>query len=82
MTRFNSAEAREKDDIDYVTSKFGQQRTDVEEWIKTVRWEERMAEVDEGVVRETLRVLHKAGVVKDAQWDMDLFVRSDVARLV
>lgn len=82
VTRFNSAEAREKDDIDFVVENFGQQRADVEEWIKTVRWEERMAEVDEGVVRETLKVLQKAGVVREAEWELDLFVRSDVAKLV
>lgn len=82
MTRFNSAEAREKDDIDFVTSTFEQQRADVEEWIKTVKWEERMMEVDEEVVRKTLGVLEKAGVVKGSEWDMDLFVRTDVARLV
>ncbi|KAI9636285.1 uncharacterized protein MKK02DRAFT_44989 [Dioszegia hungarica] len=82
VTRFNSAEARAKDDIDFVVENFGQQRADVEEWIQTVRWEERMSEVDESVVRETLRVLTKAGVVKEGEWDMDLFVRSDVATLV
>jgi hypothetical protein len=82
VTRFNSAEARAKDDIDFVVENFGQQRADVEEWIQTVRWEERMSEVDESVVRETLRVLTKAGVVKEGEWAMDLFVRSDVATLV
>ena len=41
-----------------------------------------MMEVDEGVVRKTLDVLEKAGVVKSSEWDMDLFVRTDVAKLV
>lgn len=41
-----------------------------------------MREVDEGVVRKTLGVLEKAGVVEGSKWDMGLFVRTDVARLV
>jgi hypothetical protein len=41
-----------------------------------------MSEVDGKVVRDTLAVLQKAGVVKESRWDMDLFVRQDVAKLV
>jgi len=54
VNNFNSAEAREKEDIDFVTSYFGHQREDVVEWLKTVKWEESLAEVEEKVVRDTL----------------------------
>jgi hypothetical protein len=65
-----------------VVENFGQQRADVEEWIQTVRWEEAMSEVDEKVVRDTLEVLQKAGVVQKAERDMSLYVNTDVAKLV
>ena len=54
VTNFNSAEAREKDDVDFVTGYFGHQRQDVVEWLKTVRWEEGLRKVEEKVVRDTL----------------------------
>jgi O-methyltransferase involved in polyketide biosynthesis len=55
VRKFNSAEAREKDDLDFVVDYFGHQRQDVEEWLKTVKWEEHLAEVDEKVIKQTLR---------------------------
>jgi hypothetical protein len=54
VRRFNSAEAREKDDVDYVVNYFGHQRADVEEWLQTVKWEENLAEVEEKVIKQTL----------------------------
>jgi hypothetical protein len=54
VRKFNSAEAREKDDIDFVVNYFGHQRPDVEEWLQTVKWEENLAEVDEKVIKQTL----------------------------
>ncbi|WVR04750.1 hypothetical protein IAU60_001761 [Kwoniella sp. DSM 27419] len=84
VRRFNSPEAREKDDVDFVTSYFGHQREDVVEWLSTVRWEEDLAQVKEDVVRETLRVLAKAGVVKPEaeQLDIATFVNTQVAQVV
>lgn len=41
--------------MDFVTQYFGHQREDVVEWLKSVKWEEDLAEVKEDVVRETLR---------------------------
>jgi hypothetical protein len=38
-----------------VTEYFGHQREDVVEWLKTVKWEEQLAQVEEKVVRDTLR---------------------------
>jgi hypothetical protein len=54
VTKFNSAEARQKDDVDFVTGYFGHQREDVVEWLKTVRWEDGLRKVEEKVVRDTL----------------------------
>jgi len=54
VRRFNSAEAREKEDVDFVVEYFGHQRSDVEEWLRTVKWEENLAEVEEKVIKETL----------------------------
>jgi hypothetical protein len=54
VRKFNSAEPREKDDIDFVVNYFGHQRPDVEEWLQTVKWEENLAEVDEKVIKQTL----------------------------
>ncbi|OCF45749.1 hypothetical protein I317_00237 [Kwoniella heveanensis CBS 569] len=84
VQHFNSAEAREKEDVDFVTSYFGHQRDDVVEWLSTVKWEENIAQVKEDVVRETLRVLAKAGVVKPETEKLDIttFVNTDVATVV
>jgi hypothetical protein len=54
VRRFNSAEAREKDDVDFVVNYFDHQREDVEEWLQTVKWEENLAEVKEQVIKDTL----------------------------
>jgi hypothetical protein len=54
VRQFNSAEAREKDDVDFVVNYFGHQREDVEEWLQTVKWEENLAEVEEQVIKDTL----------------------------
>lgn len=54
VRRFNSAEAREKEDVDFVVNYFGHQRADVEEWLQTVKWEENLAEVEEKVIKDTL----------------------------
>ncbi|OCF30768.1 hypothetical protein I316_07575 [Kwoniella heveanensis BCC8398] len=84
VQHFNSAEAREKEDVDFVTYYFGHQRDDVVEWLSTVKWEENIAQVKEDVVRETLRVLAKAGVVKPETEKLDIttFVNTDVATVV
>jgi hypothetical protein len=54
VRHFNSAEAREKDDVDFVVNYFGHRREDVEEWLQTVKWEENLAEVEEQVIKDTL----------------------------
>lgn len=68
--------------MDFVVETFGQQRVDVEEWLKTVKWEHNLAEVSQGVVQKTLGVLEKAGVVKDGDYPIDMFVDTDVAAIV
>jgi O-methyltransferase involved in polyketide biosynthesis len=55
VTHFNSPEARAKEDVDFVVDYFGQKREDVEEWLKSVQWEQGLSVVREEVVRETLR---------------------------
>lgn len=82
VRNFDSAESRAGPAVDYVVETFGQQRADVEEWLKTVKWEANLAEVSEGVVRKTLGVLEKAGVVKPGDYPIDMFVDGDVAKVV
>jgi hypothetical protein len=54
VRQFNSAEAREQDDVDFVVNYFGHRREDVEEWLQTVKWEENLGEVEEKVIKDTL----------------------------
>ncbi|WWC59579.1 uncharacterized protein I303_102136 [Kwoniella dejecticola CBS 10117] len=84
VQNFNSPQAREKDDIDFVHSYFGHDKEDVKEWLKSVKWEEHLLEVKEDIVRETLRVLAKAGVVKpeSAELSIDTFVNTQVASVI
>ncbi|WVQ83189.1 hypothetical protein IAT38_005328 [Cryptococcus sp. DSM 104549] len=84
VQHFNSPAARQSEDIDFVSNYFGHQREDVVEWLKSVKWEEQLAEVKEDVVRETLRVLGKAGVVKPEAEGLDigLFVNTEVAKVI
>jgi hypothetical protein len=55
VTHFNSPQAREEEDVDFVAEYFGQRREDVVEWLSTVTWEEGLAVVKEEVLTETLR---------------------------
>lgn len=84
VVEFDSDESRAGPAVDFVEKTFGQQRADVEEWLKTVKWEHRLAEVSEDVVRKTLDVLQEAGVVpkEEQKWDMATFVDTDVAKVV
>ncbi|RSH92253.1 hypothetical protein EHS25_008668 [Saitozyma podzolica] len=83
VTHFNSPQAREKEDVEFVSGYFGHQPQDVVEWLSTVRWEEGLKVVKKEVVLETLSVLEKAGVVKPQEggWDMATFVDTNVAQL-
>lgn len=54
-TRFDSAEKRESENITYVAKTFGQQESDVKEWLGTVAWYHELPVVEEKVVRETLK---------------------------
>ena len=55
MTHFDSAEARQEEDVRYVVDTFGQQEKDVREWLGTVKYAERLDSVKGGVVQNTLR---------------------------
>jgi hypothetical protein len=55
VTHFNSPQAREKEDVEFVSGYFGHQPQDVVEWLSTVRWEEGLKVVKKEVVLETLR---------------------------
>lgn len=81
---FDSEASRAGPAVDFVEKTFGQQRADVEDWLKTVKYEHQLAEVSELVVRKTLGVLQEAGVVpKEGQeWDMATFIDTDVAKVV
>lgn len=55
----------------------------MEEWLKSVKWEQTLAEVEEKVVRDTLGILEQAGVVTSPSegWRVEEFVDTEVARL-
>ncbi|TXT13162.1 hypothetical protein VHUM_01563 [Vanrija humicola] len=84
VREFDSKGAREGSDIAFVTHTFGQAEADVKEWLQTVKWEHHLPEVSDSVVRTTLTVLEKAGVVKprDGPWPVDQFVNTEIAKIV
>lgn len=84
VQHFNSTEARVSEDIEFVHNFFGHKKEDVAEWLQSVKWEEQLAEVKEDVVKETLAVLRKAGVVPEGAENMKLedIVNTDVATIV
>ncbi|KAE8540430.1 hypothetical protein D1P53_003376 [Cryptococcus gattii VGV] len=84
VQHFNSPEARVSEDIEFVHNYFGHKKEDVAEWLQSVKWEEQLAEVKEDVVKETLAVLRKAGVVPEGAEDMKLedIVNTEVATIV
>ncbi|KAL0243563.1 hypothetical protein I308_105530 [Cryptococcus tetragattii IND107] len=84
VQHFNSTEARVSEDIEFVHNFFGHKKEDVAEWLQSVKWEEQLAEVKEDVVKETLAVLRKAGVVPEGAENMKLedIVNTEVATIV
>lgn len=84
MQHFNSPEARVSEDIEFVHNSFGHKKEDIAEWLQSVKWEEQLAEVKEDVVKETLAVLRKAGVVPEGTENMKLedIVNTEVATIV
>lgn len=84
MQHFNSPEARVSEDIEFVHNFFGHKKEDIAEWLQSVKWEEQLAEVKEDVVKETLAVLRKAGVVPEGAQNMKLedIVNTEVATIV
>jgi hypothetical protein len=51
---FDSAEKRNTENVAYVSKTFGQQESDVKEWLDTVAWYHELAAVEEKVVKDTL----------------------------
>ncbi|WVQ91802.1 hypothetical protein IAS59_005606 [Cryptococcus gattii] len=84
VQHFNSPDARVSEDIEFVHNFFGHKKEDVAEWLQSVKWEEQLAEVKEDVVKETLAVLRKAGVVSEGAENMKLedIVNTEVATIV
>ncbi|KIR33075.1 hypothetical protein I352_04442 [Cryptococcus deuterogattii MMRL2647] len=84
VQHFNSPEARVSEDIEFVHNFFGHKEEDIAEWLQSVKWEEQLAEVKEDVVKETLAVLRKAGVVPEGAENMKLedIVNTEVATIV
>ena len=64
VDHFDSAEAREKEDVDFVVDTFGQKREDVVEWLASHRWVKGLRVVEEKVVRDTLRRVFRGEAVK------------------
>lgn len=63
VVRFDSAEARVSDNIDFIEQEFGYERADVEAWLGTVGYESELEGMDEAMIVSTLGALEKAGVV-------------------
>ncbi|AAW45837.2 hypothetical protein CNJ01790 [Cryptococcus deneoformans JEC21] len=84
VQHFNSPEARTSEDIEFVHNFFGHKKEDVAEWLQSVEWEQRLAEVKEDVVKGTLAVLRKAGVIPEGAENMKLedIVNTEVATIV
>ncbi|UOH84218.1 hypothetical protein LQV05_001012 [Cryptococcus neoformans] len=84
VQHFNSPEARASEDIEFVHNFFGHKKEDVAEWLQSVKWEQRLAEVKKDVVKETLAVLSKAGVIPEDAENMKLqdIVNTEVATIV
>lgn len=81
---FQLPEARASEDIEFVHNFFGHKKEDVAEWLQSVKWEQRLAEVKKDVVKETLAVLSKAGVIPEDAENMKLqdIVNTEVATIV
>jgi len=83
---FNSASSREAGgkNIAYIQKSLGYPEEDIRAWLKTVDYPSDIREIKESVVRETLDILEKAGVVKAPSdgWKMETFVDTEVARVV
>lgn len=57
-TEFDSKEKRENENIAYVAKTFGQQESDVKEWLSTVAWYHDLAKVESKVVLDTLQYVN------------------------
>jgi hypothetical protein len=54
-TEFDSKDKRENENVAYVAKTFGQQESDVKEWLSTVAWYHDLAKVESKVVLDTLQ---------------------------
>lgn len=54
-TEFDSKDKRETENVAYVAKTFGQQESDVKEWLSTVAWYHDLAKVESKVVLDTLQ---------------------------
>lgn len=57
-TEFDSKDKRETEDVAYVAKTFGQQESDVKEWLSTVAWYHDLAKVESKVVLDTLQYVN------------------------
>lgn len=82
VREFDSEASRAGPAVEFVSETFGQKPEDVREWLKSVKWEQDLAQVSEGVLKTTLVTLEKAGVVMDSSYKIGDFVNTDVAEVV
>lgn len=57
-TEFDSKDKRETANVTYVAKTFGQQESDVKEWLSTVAWYHDLAKVESKVVLDTLQYVN------------------------
>lgn len=55
VRKFDSVEARAKDDVDFVVKQFGYEEEDVKNWLMTVKYPTDCAKLPKSVVLDTLR---------------------------
>lgn len=82
-TRFDSEEYRATRNIAFIKEKFGYPETDIQAWLQTVRYPNSCNTLSGEVIRNTLSVLEKAGVVQPPAggFQLDQFMNTNVATL-
>jgi len=79
VVEFGSVDARAGKSVDFIKDKFGYPEEDIKAWLKTVAYPEKCNAIPVSVIRDTLSILEKAGVVKSPEggFDVKLFVDSE-----
>ncbi|KAI4275968.1 MAG: hypothetical protein L6R38_005776 [Xanthoria sp. 2 TBL-2021] len=61
-------EEHKEEAVQYISTKLDYEKEDAKEWMKTVRFAKDVKGVKDSVVRETMEMLQKAGVIEGEAW--------------